>query len=168
MTKSRLGWRLEKPGSRGLTTIRFTSQTRSVHVFTVKRGTRGYVANSMLWLMTELDKIESINEVGWDGTYAYRPVRGSTAPSEHGCGTALDWNASQHMLGAARPAGWTEKQWAAVNALMNTPRGRVFRWGGQYYGRKDAMHFELRDPATFAAKAHLFTPKALRKIGVRM
>lgn len=75
--------------------------------------------------------------------YACRSIRGSTAPSNHSWGLAVDLNAPDHPLGR-RNTGMP----AFVPALF---KRFGFRWGGDYTGRADEMHFEyMGTPATAA------------------
>lgn len=71
--------------------------------------------------------------------YAYRPIRGRTSGlSNHASGTAIDLNAPKHPLGKVGtvPQSMRAKITAAAHA-------RGLRWGGEYTGRKDEMHFEV-------------------------
>lgn len=81
-----------------------------------------------------------------DWGYAERPIRGSsTQLSNHASGTAIDLNASQHPLGKVGTFAGIQR--TAIQALLkaaNKGTGPdVVRWGGNYNGRKDEMHFEL-------------------------
>jgi len=93
--------------------------------------------------------------------HAPRAIRGSGSPSRHWPGIAVDLNASHHPLGAA--GTFTTGERRAIEKLLAkfTYRGRqIFRWGGQYSGRKDEMHIEINvDRATaLAAVAALQRP----------
>ncbi len=151
MPKTGAGWQIERPGSKNLTTIHAAGQS-----FTVKKGAGGNISRAMQWLITELDKIEGIGETGWDGTYSFRAVRGGSNWSEHAAGVAVDWNAAQHPLGGARTAGWSIKQVQAIRFLLNTPKGRVFKWGADFVNRPDSMHFEMRSPEIWLKSRKLF------------
>jgi hypothetical protein len=83
---------------------------------------------------------DTIDELGISktaGTYNPRKVRGSkTKWSNHAYGAAIDINAEQN----------------GFNVAGNIPRPMIaafksegFRWGGDYKGRKDPMHFEACD-----------------------
>lgn len=78
------------------------------------------------------DKVED------DWGYANRDIRGRPGvKSEHSWGTAIDVNATKNPMSSTlitdMPVGW-------VRANV----GRFgLRWGGDYDGRKDAMHFEF-------------------------
>lgn len=74
---------------------------------------------------------------GWCWGYACRAVTGSSStPSNHSYGTAVDLNAPANPYGPElvtdMPA-WMPDLWAAYD----------WRWGGDYGGNKDAMHYEF-------------------------
>lgn len=117
--------------------------------FRVRRFSR----NAFSWLLAELDKIESVDEVGWDGGFARRRIKNSTLWSNHASGTAIDWNASQHPRGGAQFAGWRAEQVRAIRQLLATPQGKCFKWGADFQTTKDAMHFELIDKADYHRQA---------------
>lgn len=87
-----------------------------------------------------------------DWGYAERPIRGSeTTVSNHASGTAVDLNATRWPLGSAPSVNLTPAQIATVRAIVAVTivRGhQVVRWGGDYSGRKDPMHFEINDGTT--------------------
>lgn len=85
----------------------------------------------------EVEKINPAHSWGW----AYRPVRGATVVSEHAAGTAIDLNAPKHPLG--RQGTFTRSQVNRIQQILRDLDGAV-RWGGNYAGRKDEMHFELQ------------------------
>lgn len=73
--------------------------------------------------------------------YAYRAIRGqSSGYSNHASGTAIDINAPKHPLGAS--GTFTAAQTAAIRKQLERYDGAL-RWGGDYNGRKDEMHFEI-------------------------
>jgi len=84
--------------------------------------------------------IEPIDEGTFDDWgYAFRMVRGSTDRlSCHSSGTAIDLNATKHPLGKAGtfPA---EK----IPMLRALAKKYGLKWGGDYKGRADEMHFEV-------------------------
>lgn len=97
-------------------------------------------------------EVEPIRLDGWDGGYACRAIRGSSAPSVHSWGLAVDINASRHPLGSA--GTFSAHQMTALRHLLSAfPE---IRWGGDFHTRKDEQHFEIiKDPAvckTLAAK----------------
>lgn len=111
-------------------------------------------------------KVEDIDSGTWDEWgYAYRPVRGyDTALSNHASGTAMDLNATQHPLG--KEGTFTPAEEKLILSRVNNFYAGCIRWGGEYRGRKDEMHFEI-DRGLGAcerkARALLDTPRG-RKI----
>lgn len=84
-----------------------------------------------------------------DWGYAERTIRGSsTEISNHASGTAMDFNATRHPLGKVGTWG---KKFALIVKNTATYRGTI-RWGGEYHGRKDEMHFEINAPMSKCEK----------------
>jgi hypothetical protein len=80
--------------------------------------------------------------------YAERPIRGSsTILSNHASGTAEDLIAPTLPLGVDPNKVLTDKEIAEIRHILRycrTADGHpTVRWGGDYSGRKDAMHFEI-------------------------
>ena len=90
----------------------------------------------------------------WWG-WAYRAIRGrSRGYSNHASATAADLNATQHPLGTLPSRNFTPKQIATIQALLKASRyNGVVRWGGNYSGRKDGMHFEINRPYAYVQVA---------------
>jgi hypothetical protein len=78
---------------------------------------------------------------GWNWGYAYRPVRGSSKPSFHAAGIALDLNAPRHPLG--KRGTFSPEQADRIRVLA---RKYGLRWGGDYRTRADDMHVEVIVP----------------------
>ena len=102
--------------------------------------------------------IEPIDEgVFDDWAYAFRMVRGTTDRlSCHSSGTAIDLNATKHPLGKVGT-------FPAEKVLMIRALAKKYglKWGGDYKGRADEMHFEVEvAPAKAAA---LITKLGLKK-----
>jgi len=78
----------------------------------------------------------------WPGNWGYaeRAIRGSATTSNHASGTAIDLNAPRHPLGKVNT--FNAAQRAKIREILNYLEGTV-RWGGDYTGRKDDMHFEI-------------------------
>lgn len=99
------------------------------------------VADSLKLILTKILALyktpEMLRHVGldqYDGCYNYRPVRGRTRLSMHAYGAAVDFDAAHNPLGATHGTMPAE-----VVAIF---KGEDWRWGGDYSGRKDWMHFE--------------------------
>lgn len=107
----------------------------------------------------EIEPIVRGHSWGW----AYRPIRGSSSGfSNHASGTAIDLNAPDHPLG--RRGTFTPKQATHIRAIL-ADLGGVIRWGGDYSGRPDEMHFEInadRAAVTRAARRIANLPAARR------
>lgn len=86
------------------------------------------------------------------GGYAYRRIRGATRFSNHASGTAIDTRWQDHPLGAR--GTFSTKERAAIRKILKD-MGGVVRWGGDYSGRPDEMHFEInKGPAAVKALAN--------------
>lgn len=71
-----------------------------------------------------------------------------TDTSNHKSGTAEDLNAVRHPIGTDPYSNYSTGQVSAVHEILRdciTDGVRVVRWGGDYNGRKDGMHFEIND-----------------------
>lgn len=75
-----------------------------------------------------------------DWGYADRNVRGAHSISNHASATAVDINATRHVLGAQ--GTFTPGQTAEIHRILGEV-DNVVRWGGDYTGRRDEMHFEI-------------------------
>ena len=74
-----------------------------------------------------------------DWGYCFRMVRGSTDKlSNHSSGTAVDLNASRHILGKA--GTFPSEKVPMIQALA---KKYGMMWGGDFRHRKDEMHFEI-------------------------
>lgn len=91
------------------------------------------------WWHAEIEPLDVGQLDDWG--YAARNVRGSTSPSFHWAGIAIDLNALKHPLG--RRGTVTAAQHARIVAKANT---LGLRWGGTYSSRADEMHAEVIVP----------------------
>jgi D-alanyl-D-alanine carboxypeptidase-like protein len=102
---------------------------------------KGDVSVVLIWVAQQFH--ESVEKLVWPGNWGYaeRPIRGSsTTLSNHASGTALDLNAPQHPL--AKVGTFSAGQVRAIRQILDFCEG-VVRWGGDYSGRRDEMHFEI-------------------------
>jgi hypothetical protein len=76
-------------------------------------------------------------------------IEGGTSVSNHASGTAIDLNAPDHPLGSR--GTFSAAKVAAIRRILSD-LGGVVRWGGDYSGRADEMHFEINAGAA-AVKA---------------
>ena len=136
MANSQNGWPVNPPRSRR------TIPGTGVAV-TVADGPAGDV---LMHVLARFDKeVEDIDLKSTRGElddwgYAARPVRGGSDTSNHASGTAVDVNATRHPLGVL--GTFTRKQVAVIHEILASVVN-VVRWGGDYQGRKDEMHFEI-------------------------
>jgi uncharacterized protein YukE len=75
-----------------------------------------------------------------DWGFAERTVRGGSDMSNHASGTAVDINATRHGLGERDT--FTPAQVQEIHTILGEV-DNVVRWGGDYTGRADEMHFEI-------------------------
>lgn len=86
------------------------------------------------------DGVEEIRKE-WSWGWNFRPIRGATSGfSNHASATAIDLNAPAHPLGVN--GTFTQRQIEKVHEILADLKG-VVRWGQDYSGRKDGMHFEI-------------------------
>lgn len=83
-----------------------------------------------------------VEKLGRTETFGYskRQIAGSDEWSNHASGTAADANASQHPFG--KVGTFTVNEVFEIRELLREYDG-VIRWGGDYNGTKDEMHFEI-------------------------
>lgn len=101
----------------------------------------GDVSVVLIWVAQRFH--QTVEPLVWPGNWGYaeRPIRGSsTTLSNHSSGTAIDLNAPRHPLG--RVGTFRVDQVRAIRQILAYCEGTV-RWGGDYSGRKDEMHFEV-------------------------
>ncbi|GAB1642522.1 M15 family metallopeptidase [Krasilnikovia sp. MM14-A1259] len=93
-----------------------------------------------------------------------KPIEGTRIVSNHASGTAIDLNADKHPMGVAAARTMTAKQIAACRAIVRASGG-VVRWGGDYTGRPDPMHWEIvGSPAATAALATKLRTPAVQPV----
>lgn len=91
------------------------------------------------WFHANIESIDKGQVDDWG--YAERTIRGSsTTLSNHASGTAIDLNATKHPLG--KVGTFTGGQTSRIRRELAKYEGAI-RWGGDYNGRKDEMHFEI-------------------------
>lgn len=139
MSTSQNGWPALASNSPYLWTWTLADGTR----LRLRGGCAGFC---LVHLASRFDRrVEALKEpVLDDWGYAFRPVRGYvTTLSNHASGTAEDLNSTDHGLGAEHT--FTPKEVDTIHHLLAAYEGCI-RWGGDYEGRKDPMHFEINKP----------------------
>lgn len=82
-------------------------------------------------------KVESLHD-GWCWGYSYRKIDGSDSWSNHAWGLAIDVNAPDHPMGVRNTFNRAQRK-----ECRNIAKKYGCRWGGDYSGRPDDMHFEF-------------------------
>lgn len=130
-------------------------------------GSAGFLlVHLALWFDEDVERLDvgTYDDWGW----ASRPVRGSTVISNHASGTAIDLNATQHPMGVLTTKTFSRAEIFAIHNRLKLYSGCI-RWGGDYTGRPDAMHFEInRAMASVEKKARALigTPRGKRILAV--
>lgn len=138
MTLSQNGW----PGLPAESSLLYTWTLPGGTRLRLRCGSAGFLlCHLALWFDTEVENLEEPVLDDWG--HAYRPVRGYTTLSNHASGTAMDLNATDHPLGVDHTFSLAEV--GAIHTRLRLYEGCI-RWGGDYSGRKDAMHFEINQP----------------------
>lgn len=115
--------------------------TLSVGAATFPAGVRrGDVHVVLGYVARRFDREVEALVKGWCWGHSYRVISGSTSLSNHSSGTAIDLNAPRHPLGKSGTFSATQR--SHIRSILNSCNG-VVRWGGDYSGRKDEMHFEI-------------------------
>ncbi len=77
------------------------------------------------------------------GAYNCRKITGGTNFSLHAYGIALDINWLANPYGRVLITDLPPAMVAAIKAIRTNSGHAVWRWGGDYTGNRDAMHFEV-------------------------
>jgi hypothetical protein len=93
-------------------------------------------------------EVEPLDDGGCWGWFV-KNIEGSTSISNHASGTAIDYNAPAHPMGVRNT--YSAGARAKIHAILADLDG-VVRWGGDYTGRPDDMHFEI-DKGAAAVRA---------------
>lgn len=144
MVASQNGWKANDP------TVVSRRQVPGTNVaLTVHNGPSGdlllEVAAQFDRYVQDIDTARGATPDDWG--YAERPIRGDTVLSNHASGTAIDLNALKWPLGSNPLVNLSPPQIMRLRQILSAARG-VVRWGGDYIGRLDPMHFEINDGRT--------------------
>ena len=102
----------------------------------------GDVAFVFRWLAAQYDRRVERLKAGQCWGWFVKPIEGSRTVSNHASGTAVDFNAPDNPMGVPTSRSMSAAQIAACRAIVRESDG-VFRWGGDYAGRPDPMHWEI-------------------------
>lgn len=106
----------------------------------------GDVHTVFSWLVLDLDAhVEPVYAPGFhaadDWGYSYRQNRNANNLSCHASGTAIDYNATRHPNGKRNT--FSPQQIATIRNLLKVNYRSLIRWGGDFTGTPDEMHFEV-------------------------
>jgi hypothetical protein len=104
----------------------------------------GEVRQLLEYVATQVsNRVERANATYGCWGYSYRMnVNSPGSWSNHASGTAIDYNATRHPNGVPTAATFTQAQIDEIHKILAEVNGAV-RWGGDYSGTPDAMHFEI-------------------------
>lgn len=123
-----------------------TIDTRPINGHVYPNGfLKGDVYRAFVWLFTQLDqRVEKVSRGNPPDEWGYyvKKIEGSSTISNHASGTAGDYNASEHPMGVPASRNYSSAQIAEIHKILREANG-IFRWGGDYTGRPDPMHFEI-------------------------
>lgn len=77
------------------------------------------------------------------GAYNCRHITGGSGYSLHAYGIASDLNWMTNPYGDTLQTDMPLAMIRDIEAIRTNSGHKVFRWGGRYFGNKDAMHFEI-------------------------
>lgn len=142
---SQNGWPASSdPGKIGIGT--YTVPGSSVRLSLANAASR-----VLLYVAAQFDERVERLKPGTTGGYNYRTIAGSDTISNHGSGTAIDLNWSDHPHG--RTGTFSRAQVAEIRRILAECQG-VIRWGGDWSGSAvDEMHFEIAgDPSVVKSR----------------
>lgn len=116
----------------------------------LRKGDAGFLLQDFAnWFDKNIRDIDPGQLDDWG--YAERPIRGGEALSNHASGTAIDLNATKWPLGRDASIYLTADEIRRVRERLALYEGAL-RWGQEYTGRKDPMHFEINANAAKVAQ----------------
>lgn len=122
----------------------FTSSDSLVKTLAGQRMPNGVVPGDVATVLGYVaqqfhNRVEPLVD-GWCWGWNNRAVTGGTVKSNHASATAIDLNAPRHPYGKANT--FTPVQRSAIREIL-TEVSPAVRWGGDYTGNRDDMHFEI-------------------------
>lgn len=136
MATSQNGWSVITPSKVYLMTKNYYVGRTVVRL---RRNEAGWLLHDLLKFIDK--NVENIEAEKDDWGYAYRAIRGQTTGySNHASATAVDVNAIRHPLG--KTGTWSAEKKQKIHNKLKQYDGCI-RWGEDYNGRIDPMHFEI-------------------------
>jgi hypothetical protein len=110
---------------------------------------KGDVDTVFTYLIGRLHReVERLDNGGCWGWFV-KNIEGSNTISNHASGTAIDYNAPAHPMGVR--GTYSSADQSRIRGILADLDG-VVRWGGDYSGRPDDMHFEINKDAAAVRK----------------
>jgi hypothetical protein len=125
---------------------KFTIPGSSVKINLRKGDVSVVLLDFLGWYHKEIEPLRQSDT----GGYNCRNIAGSTKLSNHASGTAADARWNDHVQGK-RNAGFSTAEVSKINAKLKEYGGAI-RWGNNYSGTPDAMHFEINQGAAAVKK----------------
>jgi murein L,D-transpeptidase YcbB/YkuD len=147
MTFSYNGW----PASQSKTTIGINPDAVAYGTAVKFPGgvKHGDVETVLMYVAGEIHRrVQKLGAGCWG--FAYRKNRNADNLSCHASGTAIDVNAPLHPNG--RKGTWTAAQTRVIRQIL-AEAGGVVRWGEDFGGTTDGMHFEIHADAAAVKRA---------------
>jgi len=96
---------------------------------------------------------------GDTGAYNCRRITGGSGYSLHAYKIAADLNWTTNFYGRRLVTDMPPAMTSAIKGIRTNSGQTIFRWGGDYSGNKDAMHFEIIvSPAVLASGVNWYPP----------
>ena len=112
------------------------SKMTTVRAGGVALSVRSELAPVVEWLVNQTTAQGYSLRHGECWGFANRAIRGTNRPSNHSWGLAVDLNAPANPMSAQLITDMPP-------SMVELWKSKQFRWGGEYKGRKDAMHYEF-------------------------
>lgn len=82
----------------------------------------------------------------FSGSYNPRPIRGSSRPSCHSFGAAVDWDSEQNTMNYNGDKG------SMSPIVVGAYKRQGWYWGGDFHSRQDPMHFQAANETSRVAE----------------
>ncbi len=119
------------------------------------------------WLVLNdvLKKYNYVTKPAQTGAFNCRQITGGSNYSLHAYGIAADLNWQSNPYGKKLITDMPAAMVNEIKAIRTVNSQRVFRWGGDYSGNKDAMHYEIIcTPGDLATGIHPVNPPDPEKV----
>jgi hypothetical protein len=108
----------------------------------LRSGNAGFVLVHFMYNFHKTVEPLDIKNPGDDHGWAPRPISGTSVPSNHWSGTAVDLNSISHPYGV-RGTFTKLKKLARLQWMLKYKYKGMIAWGGNWRTVTDEMHFEI-------------------------